>query len=275
MSKGLWPAVSGGMAQSDRLDQAANNLANVDTNGFKRDQILFKEVMSSAVSAATKEEIPHKLYKEKDFYKLDGRDKSYVMTEGTFTDFGQGRTKVTGAPLDVALEGKGFLEVLAPQGERFTRQGSLRIGADGTLVTMDGFPVLAKGDAGVPASRDELAARAIHLDANKPGAVMINPEGKIYQGAEQVGQLSIVEFVEPGKLVKEGSALFNNSSQANVVQDTPATQVRQGMLETSNVNAVSEMMELLKATRLFEANEKLVKNYGELESRAVNELGKL
>ncbi len=275
MSKGLWPAVSGSIAQSERLDIAANNLANSDTTGFKRDQVVFQEVMSSAVSAAQKEEIPHKLYTEKDFHRLDGKDKSFVIVDGSYTDYSQGRAKVTGAPLDVALEGKGFLEVLAPQGSRFTRQGSLKLSTDGTLVTTDGYPVLAKGDAAATATRAELAARAIHLDPQKAGAVSITTDGKIYQGKDLVGEFSIQEFVDARMLSKEGNSLFNNKVPANIVQDGTRTTVHQGMLETSNVNAVSEMTELLKATRLFEANEKLVKNYGDLEARAVNDIGKL
>lgn len=280
MSKGLWPAISGSIAQGERLDTIANNLANSDTNGFKKDQVAFRSVMSSAVSAAMKEEIPRKPYTEKDFHRLDGADTAFVLTEGTYTDFTQGRVKVTGNPLDVALEGKGFLEVLAPQGVRYTRQGSLRLDADGNLVTMEGFPVLSRGGApvgegGQPLPREELAARAVRLDpANRQGKVTITTDGRVFQGNQEIAELGIVEFVDAKLLKKEGGALFVNETPANISQEI-ATVVRQGMLETSNVNAIAEMTELLKATRLFEANEKIVKTYGDLESRAVNDLGKL
>ena len=109
MSKGFGPAISGSIAQSERLDTIANNIANSDTNGFKRDQVAFRSVMSSAITAAQKEDIPRKAYTEKDFHRLDGADTAYVITDGTFTDFSPGRIKVTGNPLDVALEGKGKL----------------------------------------------------------------------------------------------------------------------------------------------------------------------
>lgn len=281
MSKGLWPAVSGSMAQSERLDTIANNIANADTNGFKKDEVTFHTVLSSAVTAAQKEDIPRKLYKDKDFYRLDGSETAYVITEGTHTDFAQGRVKVTGAPLDVALEGKGFLEVLAPQGARFTRQGSLRLSADGTLVTTEGFPVLSKGGAGqggengaAPVQREELAARAIRLDPQK-AQVSITADGKIFQGREQVGELSVVEFIDMKFLTKEASGTFRNDMAANISPDISGTTVRQGMIETSNVNSIQEMTELLKATRMFEANQKVVKAYGEMESRAVNDIGKL
>lgn len=279
MSKGFWPAISGSIAQSERLDTVANNLANSDTNGFKKDQVAFRSIMSSAVSAAQKEDIPRKLYTEKDFHKLDGADTAFVAVDGTFTDFTQGRVKVTGSPLDLALEGKGFLEVLAPEGVRYTRQGSLRMNQDGKLVTSEGFPVLSPGaqDApgAKPATREELMGRAIQIDPRGASSMTITIDGRIYQGKQEVAQLSVVEFIDAKMLTKEGSALFRNESPANISKESIGTNVRQGMIEASNVNAVAEMTELLKATRLFEANEKIVKSYGELEGRAVNDLGKL
>jgi flagellar basal-body rod protein FlgF len=279
MSKGLWPAISGSVAQSERLDTIANNLANSDTNGFKKDQVAFRSIMSSAVTAAMKEEIPRKPYMDKDFHRLDGADKAYVAVDGAFTDFAQGRAKVTGSPLDVALEGNGFLEVLSPQGVRYTRQGSLRINQEGSLVTTDGFPVLNSGGqeaaGGAPVPREELLARAIQLNPAQGGKVTITTDGRIFQGQQEAAQLSVVEFIDPRLLQKEGNSLFRNENTANLSGVPSNTSVKQGMLETSNVNAVAEMAELLKATRMFEANEKIVRTYGDLESRAVNELGKL
>jgi flagellar basal body rod protein FlgG len=144
---------------------------------------------------------------------------------------------------------------------------------------MEGYPVLSRGGAsqaedGQPVPREELAARAIRLNPGQQGKVNITTDGRVFQGNQAVGELSLVEFVDAKMLTKEGGALFRNETPANVVQDATGTVVRQGMLETSNVNAVAEMTELLKATRLFEANEKIVRAYGEMESRA-NDLGKL
>jgi len=281
MSKGLWPALSGSIAQSERVDTVANNLANADTAGFKRDQVAFKAVMGSAIAAAQKEGIPTKPYTEKDFHKLDGTQTAYVQTEGTYTDFAQGRAKLTGNPLDVALEGKGFLEVLGPQGVRYTRHGSLKLSGDGMLVTTEGFPVLSAGGGpeaqnGKPVQREELLARAIRLDTTKAGGrLTITTDGKIFQDKTQVGQLAVTEFVDTKLLQKEGSSLFRNDEAANVAPDASGTRVEQGVIETSNVNSVAEMVELLKANRMFEANEKVIRTYGDMEGRAVNDLGKL
>jgi flagellar basal-body rod protein FlgF len=278
--KGFWPAVSGSVAQAQRLDTIANNLANSDTNGFKRDDVTFRTVLSSAATRAMKEDIPHKPFTDKDFHRLDGTDIAYVAVDGTHTNHTQGRAKVTGGPLDVALEGKGFLEVLAPQGVRLTRQGSLRMNQEGTLVTTEGFPVLRPGqrqdaNADGVAPQEDFAARIIKLNTAAGAKVSVTTEGRIYQGREEVGQMSVMEFVDSNLLQKEGSSLFRNDEPANISKDPMTTMVRQGVLETSNVNSVSEMTEMLKATRLFEANEKIIRNYGELEGRAVNELGKL
>lgn len=287
MSKGLWPAVSGSIAQSQRLDTIANNLANSDTTGFKRDQVSFRSVLSDAQMAAQKEDIPRRPYKDKDFYRLDGADHNFVAIDGTHTDFSQGRAKITNNPLDVALDGKGFLEVLAPQGVRYTRQGSLKLTGEGNLVTSEGLPVLSPGGTGAvdpnnptaapkPETLEEAKGRAIRLDVSRGiNQLTITSNGSIFMGKEQVGSLGVSEFADPRLLIREGQALYRSDSGANRLPEVSQTTVRQGMLEASNVNAVSEMTELLKATRLFEANQKVVKNYGELEARAVNELGKL
>ncbi|MCO5142373.1 MAG: flagellar basal-body rod protein FlgF [Oligoflexia bacterium] len=272
MSKGLWPAISGSMAQSQKLDTIANNIANADTDGFKRDQVSFRAMMSSAITAYQKEGIPKMPYKEKDFYRLDGTDKAYAHVEGTYTDQSQGRLKITNSPLDVALEGKGFLEVLGPQGLGYTRNGNLKLNAEGALVTTEGYPVLSPGGLANEA-REESAARAITIDP-KGGTPTITADGKIYQNKVEIGQLAVVEFIDGRLLAKEGSSLFKNTVAANLSNEVPSTKIHQGMIESSNVNAIQEMTELLQATRLFEANEKVVKTYGELEGRAVNELGK-
>lgn len=271
MSKGLWSAVSGSIAQSQRLDTIANNLANADTAGFKRDQVAFAQVMSDATSAALKEEVPRNPPTDKDLHRLDGRDIAFVILDGTTTDHSQGRVKVTNGPLDVLIEGKGFIEIGTPQGVRYTRQGSFKLAADGLLVNTDGNPVLRKGGGD---AEGDATARGIRLDPNAPGQISISKDGKIFQGADQVADIGVVEFVDLGLVKKEGNALYKNDVAANISPDAVKSTLHQGMLETSNVNPIQEMTELLKATRLFELNQKVVKNYGELESRSVNDLGK-
>lgn len=285
MSKGIWSAVSGSLAQSQRMEVTANNLANVNTTGFKRDEASFRKVLSNAEAAIDKEDIPRKLYQEKDFYKLDGRDKAYVVVDEIATDFSQGRLKITNNPLDVAVNGPGFFEVLTPQGVRYTRNGSFQLSANGTLVNSDGNPVLspapplALDDEGNPLpgqadpTTEEILARAITLEPS--GAISIANDGTISRGAQVLGQLSVVEFVDPKLMTKEGSSLYRNDILANILPVVNQSAVKQGAIEVSNVNAVKELTNMLKATRLFEANQNLVRSYGDLEAAAVRDIGKL
>lgn len=302
MSKGIWPAVSGSLAQAQRLDVVANNLANVNTVGFKRDAAAFRQVLTDAQSASAREDVPRQPPTDKELHRLDGRDSAYVVLDGVFTDHGQGMIKSTNNPTDLAIEGKGFFEVLTPEGVRFTRNGSFLINPDGLLVTMEGYPVLSRGgDAAAPPAtqpgepvanastssapgapapqptREELLARAISFDttATDAGKITVNGDGAIFRGREPVAELSVVEFINPKFLAKTGNALFRNEEPANLLRDPGGSTIRQGMLETANVNPVKELTEMLNATRMFEANQKVVKTYGELEARAVNEIGKL
>src|SRR5262249_17453419 len=147
--------------------------------------------------------------KDKDFYPLDGRDQAYVVVDGTYTDFRQGNLRVTNSPLDVALDGPGFLEVSTPQGVRYTRQGSLKLAMDGRLVTSDGNPVLAsqpgglaaqpanaqlgKGglttQGGVAVGRNPAADAARFINLRDRGTrFSINESGDIYAGEELIAK---------------------------------------------------------------------------------------
>src|SRR5438874_1021896 len=143
-SKGVYSALSGAMAQSHQLDTIAQNIANANTPGFKTDKNAFKEQLTILEKAPDVIPIPRIPASIESFYDFEGTDKSFVDVDATFTDFSQGGLKATGNNLDVALEGKGFLEVLTPQGSRLTRKGTISLTADGTLVTTDGHPVLQK-----------------------------------------------------------------------------------------------------------------------------------
>jgi len=267
----------------------ANNLANADTQGFKKDLPTFKEYLSTVEREKASADIPRGPIKDKDFYPLDGKDQAYVVVDGTYTDFRQGTLKVTNSPLDVALDGPGFLEVSTPQGVRYTRQGSLKVATDGRLVTTDGHPVLASqpgglaaqptnaqpGQGGPAIGRNPAADAARFINLRDRGThFSINEQGDIYSGDELVARLSVVEFADSRKLRKTGGQLFENGGPNGAV--APArTHVRQGLIETSNVNPVEEMTKLIQANRLFEHDLKAMKTYGDLLGREANDIGKL
>ena len=292
LASGIWTSVSGAAAQSAAVDMVANNLANSDTPAFKKDLPAFKEYLSTVERDHDGQDIPRGPIKDKEFYPLDGKDQAFVTVEGTYTNFKQGHMRVTQSPLDLAIDGSGFLEVSTPAGIRYTRQGSLKMAMDGRLVTSEGFPVLAAGPGGVaaeagraPASTvgglaasadqaKEVAGRYINL-RDRGRHLSISEKGEIYAGEDLVAKLSVKDFQDTKKLRKSGGGLYESMDPANAVAPGPLTLIRQGMLEASNVNPVEEMTNLIKANRLFEHDLKAMKTYGDMMGREVNDLGKL
>jgi len=292
--KGIWASVSGAMAQSQKLDTIANNLANVDTPGFKKDGLTFKEHLSVLEKPENQViDIPRKEFELKDFYHHYGNDKSLVSVDGGYTDHSQGSLQQTSSPLDVAIEGKGFFEVLTPRGVRFTRQGNFKISPEGKLVTPEGFSILSKTDPGSfdssllttppkpgeePQKPEELIAsvppEAREIFINSEGKLSISPSGNVTQAGRDLGELSVVEFKEQSLLKKEGEGLYINPDESNVSSENEAYRLHQGFLESSNVNPILEMTEMIKTNRLFESMSKAIKAYDGIEGQAVN-LGKV
>lgn len=298
MASGIWPSVSGAAAQAQNVDMIANNLANSNTLGFKKDLPTFHEYLATKEREHGAVDIPRGAIKDKEFYPLDGRDQSFVIIDGTYTNFKQGNLQVTKSPLDLALDGGGFLEIATPNGIRYTRQGSLHMAADGRLVTTDGYPVLAAqpgglaapqpgqalGQAGQATGRTPASVAAANMDGqagrfinlrDRGPHLSINEQGEIYAGDDLVAKLSVVEFQDNRKLRKGASQTFSNADPTNLVAEPGKTIVRQGVLETSNVNPIEEMTNLIKANRLFEHDLKAMKTYGEMMQREANDIGKL
>lgn len=269
----MWTAAAGAVAQAQNLDVIANNLANADTAGFKKDLPTFKEYLATVERAEAPKDISPAPIKDKDFYPLDGRDQAFVVMDGTHTSFKQGGLRVTQAQLDIAMDGPGFLEVNTPVGIRFTRHGSLKIAPDGKLVTSEGYSVLASKPGGISTNTSDPASRFINVKDKGP-QFSISPKGELFSGGDLIAQLSVAEFQDTRKLTKTGGQLFENRDPANQTEPNQ-TWVRQGVIETSNVNPIEEMTNMIKANRLFEADLKALKTYGELMGREANDVGKL
>ncbi len=272
MSKPLWPAVSGAVARDFEVEVISNNLANVNTNGFKKDGVDFKEYLSKKEKMDDlTADIPRSPVKDKDLYPLDGRDQSFVVVNGTHTSFKTGGLKVTDNPLDLALNGPGFLEVSTPNGVRYTKSGALKLGPDGRLMTTEGHPVLAKSaDEGA-----DPASRYINI-SGREGQLHINDRGELYMNDDLVATLGVVEFGDMKNIRKTGGLYFENKDpKANPPQAAIATNVKQGMLETSNVNPVEEISNLIRANRMFEQDLKSMKTVNEMLQKEANEIGKM
>lgn len=266
MDKGIYTALSGGIAKSHEIEVIANNLANANTPGFKRDQGTFNEYLTEMRRQDTVEGVQREITAAT---LLEGRpqgDKSFVEMDGVYTVHTQGGLKRTGSSLDLALEGKGFFEVLTPAGVRYTRQGNFSLSKDGVLVTSNGFPVLAKSEGAAPEQR---------LLRFGQGHVEFSPTGEVRQAGQTIGQLSVAEFHENQWLEKMGNAYYRNTDDKNLKVGQPAESVlHQGFIETSNVNAVHEMTRLIEATRSYESQLQAIKTYQEMDSRSVNEIGR-
>ncbi|MDD3294650.1 MAG: flagellar basal-body rod protein FlgF [Geobacteraceae bacterium] len=241
MNSGLYTAVTGGLTAMKRLDVLSNNLANVNTAGFKKDAIHFESILAEAAGVAGTNDSPG------------------FVVEHYATDYSAGPVVKTGNTFDLALNGDGFFVVNTPEGKAYTRQGNFRIDATGKLVTADGREVLG---AGAP------------IIVNG-GNVSFDSEGKIFVEGLETGVIDIVDFPKPYALKKIGSSLFMPVEEGAAGVPVTNTVLIQGSLESSNVSAIEEMVRLIETTREYEACHKVIQSYDALTGRAVNDLGKV
>ena len=235
MVRGLQSASTGMIAQMAGQDITANNLANANTAGYKRDIPSFESMLTNAVGAAPMTRI----------------------SAGSGVDFAQGVLREAGNKFSMALEGEGFFNVQTPTGTAYTRDGAFNVSNDGYLVTESGNRVLGTAGA-IKVGRGDFA---------------VDPQGQITQNGAVVDTLKVSKFANTGPLSKTGGNLWTAGGAAA----TPATgtSVRQGYLEGSNVNSVSEMVSMITAFRTFEATQKSIQAQDETLDKCVNEVGRV
>ncbi len=266
--KGIYTAVSGAIAQSAQLETISNNIANVNTPSFKKDQQVFQEYLTSYEKAPDVIQVPRVPASIESFHDMNGGDKSYVDVQGTFTDFSQGAMKPTKNALDMAIEGPGFFEVLTPNGVEYTRNGSFMLNADRQVVTKEGFPVLmaVQGEGQPPESR------VITLEGKN---LAITEEGELLLDNQPVGRLSVVQTTDPQHLVKAGGSRYRLVTEGMQMAAAENSKVHQGFLEGSNVNIVKEMTDLIKTSRVFESTQKVIQAYDNMKGKVTNDIPKL
>lgn len=279
--KELWVPVSAAKAQQRYVDTLANNIANVNTAGFKKDTLAFKEYLTSLEKGADID-LPSKEWAPEDFYRSYGAEHAHVKVDGTYTDFSQGQLAPTQNPFDFALRGEGFFEVLTPNGIRYSRKGNLSIDPEGYLVNEKGHKILTKVDIPKVDSADlegvltQIPApekRFIKFD-NNPKQLSLGLDGSIEVDGQGIGNISVVEFKDRQALKREGGSYFFNEDANNIKISGMTTQVLQGFVEQSNVNAIQEMSELIKASRHFENIQRAIKTYDNMAGKAYNEITK-
>ncbi|HIJ80667.1 MAG TPA: flagellar basal-body rod protein FlgF [Desulfuromonadales bacterium] len=245
MNSGMYAAVSGSLASMKRLDIISNNLANANTIGFKKDRISFEGLLASATPQP---QVPQSTTAD-----------PILQKENVFIDFASGMSRQTGNPLDVSLDGDGFFAVTTPDGTAYTRQGNFRLSADGTLVTQDGLPLQAQGGGNV-----RIQGSRVEIDGK--GAIMVD--------GTAVGALNVVDFQKPYNLTKTANALFVPVNPQEATQPGTAA-VQQAHLEGSNVESISEMIQMIETNRYFEACSKVIKGYDDMATKAANEIGRV
>lgn len=266
-TKGIYTALSGSLAQSLKIDTIANNIANVNTTGFKKDQQTFSEYLTANEKEQEVIQVPRVPASIESFYDMNGGDKGFVDSAGTFTNFEQGSLKSTGGKLDVAIDGKGFFEVSTPAGVQLTRAGNFSIDGNGTLVTKDGFPVLLEG-----ANEASPEQRTVRFSGQ--AQAVISDGGEIFEGDRRLGKISLVQVNNLDALQKVGNN--NYSFKSNMTPDLVSVaqpNLKQGFIETSNVNIVNEMTDMIMAQRVFEGTQKAIQSYDAMADKLINVVG--
>lgn len=244
MDNALYVGLSRQMVLRREMDIIANNIANIDTNGFKVESLIQKT--DPAFPAVT----------------MGGpKPVKFVAADGVARDFGQGVLVKTGAALDMAIEGQGFFQVQGPNGPRFTRDGRFTTNPAGQLVTQGGLPVLDEGGG------------EITIDTEK-GEVSVGADGSMSQGNERVGKVGLFRFANAGALEKAGDNLYRNTSNLSAEKAEDA-RLRQGHLESSNVKPVLEITRMVEVSRAYEQTSKMMDSAADLSRRAVDRLGRV
>ncbi|GLK70077.1 flagellar basal-body rod protein FlgF [Ancylobacter dichloromethanicus] len=235
---GPYVAISAQMATERRLATIANNIANMNTPGFRAEAIRFEAVLSSA----------------------GAQDAHFASAGESYTSLAAGAAIHTGNPLDVAPQGDVWFGVAGPNGAAYTRDGRLHMDAAGTLLTVDNLPVLDAG--GTPITLDPAA-----------GAINIGADGAISQGTTRVGTLGLFTLPAGATVARDGGGRVMPDRPAQPVQDFARLGVRQGYIEGSNVDPVLEMTRLITVQRTFEMAAQAVQQNEDSVSEAIRTLG--
>ena len=244
--RGIYSSAAGMIAESLRNDTIANNLANANTAGYKKDIAVTQDFASMLI------------YRINDGAQAPaiGRLGAGALVNEVATIHTTGMMRPTGNNLDTAIEGRGYFTVETPNGLRYTRNGTFSMNAQGELVNGEGFRVVGENGP-------------ILIQGGK---VTIGEDGGVQVDGVEVNRIQLVDFADEKRLVKEGHTLM--SAPADLAARPATGLIRQGVLEMSNVNIVSEMVNMISGYRAYEVNSKVVQAHDQLLDKAVNEVGR-
>ena len=263
MIRGIYTGASGMIAQQARMDVVANNLANVDKTGFKKDLAVFKAFPDMLIRREHDNGLGVTPAGSYETMPLVGKLGTGVEVNEVYTDFDQGALMRTENNFDLALDGRGFMTIKTERGDRYTRNGAFTINQDGILMTHNGYPVV--GENGI------IRVQQNNFIVNERGEVIVNaafnPTDMVSMANNDWSQpvvldrLKLVDFEKIRELKKEGDSLWKETEFSGPPVPIGNTKVVQGFLEKSNVNMIREMVDMIEVQRSYEANQKTVQTH--------------
>lgn len=255
MLRGLYTAYTGMNAQQQRMDTISNNLANVNTTGYKKDGVFFESFKDLYINKINDP--------ESNTSKRIGKMNFGVRVGETYVDYSQGTLQQTNIANQIGIQGDGFFVVgtLNEDGsynEKYTRDGSFTLNNMGQLVTLDGQFVMGEDGPIVIEDMQNL---------------IVNELGGVYEGPTKIGQLKLVGIKDPTQLNKIGNGLYVRTTESVEIDFTG--KVQQGFLENSNVSSIEEMINMINVMRSYESSQKILTTYDATLDQAVNQIGRL
>lgn len=254
MVKGLYTAATGMNVQSKKMDVISNDLANVNTTGYKKDTTVitsFKEIYMKRIN-----DMQHN---QPNNERIGSMSLGAKVAE-VYTQFTQGSVRNTGEIADVAIQGDGFFVVNTPNGIAYTRDGNFSINQNGDLVTAEGYSVM--GQEGAISFGEDFLSQG--------GNIIIRDNGEVYLNSEYIDTLDLADFEDKRALTKMNDNLYSSTAPRTEFKG----ELLQGFLETSNVNSVTSMVDMITVSRAYEANQKVLQTHDSLLGKAVNELAR-
>jgi flagellar basal-body rod protein FlgF len=252
MENGSLVGLSRQIALQRELDVVANNIANLNTTGFKADNVVFQEHLMPGARANQ--------------FRPTDRQISFVQDRATWIDLSQGPVEQTGNPLDIALSERGFVAVQTPRGERYTRNGAFQINATGQLVTSEGLQVVGQGGPIVFQPGDN------NISISTDGSISVR-EGRNTTDTAR-GKLKIVTFANAGALQKDGTSTYMPPA-GQQPQAATTVRVTQGAIEKSNVKSVLEMTRMVEVTRAYTNIAQVLQNQSDMRKSAIEKLAEV
>ena len=241
MDTSLYVNLSNQVALSRQLELVANNLANMNTTGFRAERMLFDQALKNAGASDSI---------------------SFVIDRASYTDHSAGAKIVTGGQYDVAIVGEGWFAVETPDGVRYTRDGRFVVSPAGELTALDGARVLDEGGAPIPIPGPGSPPDELNL--------AIADDGSISAGELQIGRLAVYRFENEQTLVRQGDGRFEAPAQPQILD---GARVEQGAIEGSNVNPVTEVTRLIELSRAYEQAARMASDVNDQKKDAIKRLG--